>query len=102
MHRALCNLISNAYRHTPETGQVDITIADGMIEVQDTGTGIPESHLPHVQERFYRVDASRSRKAGGTGLGLSIVQSIAAAHGGDVTIKSIEGAGTTVTISFSA
>lgn len=102
MHRALCNLISNAYRHTPETGQVDITIADGTIEVKDTGTGIPESHLPHVQERFYRVDASRSRKAGGTGLGLSIVQSIAAAHGGDVTIKSIEGAGTTVTISFSS
>lgn len=102
IHRALCNLISNAYRHTPETGQVSITIADGTIEVRDNGSGIPESHLPHVQERFYRVDASRSRKAGGTGLGLSIVQSIAAAHGGDVAIKSIEGAGTTVTIYFSA
>ena len=102
MHRALCNLISNAYRHTPETGSVSINVDSSTISVTDNGSGIPESHLPHVQERFYRVDASRSRKAGGTGLGLSIVQSIAAAHGGDVAIASIEGAGTTVTISFSA
>ena len=102
MHRALCNLISNAYRHTPESGVVSISVSQTAICVQDNGCGIPESHLPHVQERFYRVDASRSRKAGGTGLGLSIVQSIAAAHGGDVAIQSIEGAGTTVTISFSA
>lgn len=102
MHRALCNLISNAYRHTPESGSVSINVDGSTISVTDNGSGIPESHLPHVQERFYRVDASRSRKAGGTGLGLSIVQSIAAAHGGDVAITSTEGAGTTVTISFSA
>ena len=102
MHRALCNLISNAYRHTPESGNVNITVTQTAFIVQDTGVGIPETHLPHVQERFYRVDASRTRKAGGTGLGLSIVQSIAAAHGGDVAIQSIEGAGTTVTISFFA
>jgi signal transduction histidine kinase len=102
MHRALCNLISNAYRHTPESGNVNITVTQTAFIVQDTGVGIPETHLPHVQERFYRVDASRARKAGGTGLGLSIVQSIAASHGGDVAIQSIEGAGTTVTISFSA
>lgn len=102
MHRALCNLISNAYRHTPESGVVSISVSQTAICVQDNGCGIPESHLPHVQERFYRVDASRSRKAGGTGLGLSIVQSIAASHGGDVAIQSIEGTGTTVTISFSA
>jgi signal transduction histidine kinase len=102
MHRALCNLISNAYRHTPESGNVNITVTQTAFIVQDTGVGIPETHLPHVQERFYRVDASRTRKAGGTGLGLSIVQTIAAAHGGDVAIQSIEGAGTTVTISFSA
>jgi signal transduction histidine kinase len=101
MHRALCNLISNAYRHTPESGNVNITVTQTAFIVQDTGVGIPETHLPHVQERFYRVDASRARKAGGTGLGLSIVQSIAASHGGDVAIQSIEGAGTTVTISFS-
>ena len=100
MHRAFCNLISNAYRHTPESGMVTISVSQTAICVQDNGCGIPESHLPHVQERFYRVDASRSRKAGGTGLGLSIVQSIAAAHGGDVTIDSIEGAGTTVTLTF--
>jgi len=102
MHRALCNLINNAYRHTPESGNVNITVTQTAFIVQDTGVGIPETHLPHVQERFYRVDASRTRKAGGTGLGLSIVQSIAAAHGGDVAIQSIEGAGTTVTISFFA
>ena len=102
IHRAVCNLISNAYRHTPETGNVTITVTQTSIKVQDTGCGIPESHLPHVQERFYRVDASRSRKAGGTGLGLSIVQSIAAAHGGDVAISSIEGDGTTITLSFTA
>ena len=81
---------------------MSINVDGSTISVTDNGSGIPESHLPHVQERFYRVDASRSRKAGGTGLGLSIVQSIAAAHGGDVAIESIEGAGTTVTISFSA
>ena len=102
IHRAICNLISNAYRHTPETGNVTITVTQTSIKVQDTGCGIPESHLPHVQERFYRVDASRSRKAGGTGLGLSIVQSIAAAHGGVVAISSIEGDGTTITLSFTA
>jgi signal transduction histidine kinase len=102
IHRAICNLISNAYRHTPETGNVTITVTQTSIKVQDTGCGIPESHLPHVQERFYRVDASRSRKAGGTGLGFSLVQSIAAAHGGDVSISSIEGDGTTITLSFTA
>lgn len=100
IHRALCNLISNAYRHTPESGNVTITVTETAINVRDNGCGIPENHLPHVQERFYRADASRSRKAGGTGLGLSIVQSIAAAHGGDVAIDSKVGHGTSVTLTF--
>ena len=66
------------------------------ILVEDGGPGIPTAHLERVFERFYRVDAARSREAGGTGLGLSIVKHLLAAHGGDVGIESRVGEGTTV------
>jgi signal transduction histidine kinase len=69
-----------------------------QIEVSDSGNGIPEEHLNHVFERFYRVDASRSRSDGGTGLGLSICRSICEVHGGSILIASRLNEGTTVTV----
>ncbi|TMF44059.1 MAG: cell wall metabolism sensor histidine kinase WalK, partial [Chloroflexi bacterium] len=69
-----------------------------ILEVSDSGIGIAVEHLPHLGERFYRVDKARSREAGGTGLGLSIAQGIANAHGGTLTLTSIPDQGTTVTL----
>ena len=66
--------------------------------MQDTGVGIPSEALPHLFERFYRVDNARARASGGSGLGLAIVQAIVEAHGGALTVASAPGAGTCVTI----
>ncbi|MDO8750042.1 MAG: ATP-binding protein [Dehalococcoidia bacterium] len=97
--QVLSNLVDNAIKFTPEHGQVTITanVAGRMVEVavRDTGIGIPEEHLPHIFERFYKVDPSR--RDGGTGLGLAIVKHIVQAHGGEVSAESKEGAGTTFT-----
>jgi signal transduction histidine kinase len=71
-----------------------------LLEVSDTGIGIAAEHLPHLGERFYRVDKARSREAGGTGLGLSIARSIAVAHGGTLTLTSIPQQGTTVILTL--
>lgn len=71
-----------------------------LLEVSDTGIGIAAEHLSHLGERFYRVDKARSREAGGTGLGLSIVRSIAATHGGTLTLTSIPDQGTTATLTL--
>jgi two-component system sensor histidine kinase BaeS len=85
----LSNLISNALRHTPEGGQVVLTMemAPAQVEViiRDSGQGIPIESLPHVFERFYRADRSRSRAEGGTGLGLAIARKLAEAHGGTLS-----------------
>ena len=98
----LYNLIDNGIKYNKEGGSVAINLKrvdSGLCEisVSDTGIGIPEQHQPRVFERFYRVDASRSKKTGGTGLGLSIVKHITEFHGGRVELKSSEGIGTTVT-----
>jgi two-component system phosphate regulon sensor histidine kinase PhoR len=97
----LLNLIDNAVKYT-DKGSVTVRLGmrDGKlaIEVQDTGSGIEADHLPHVFERFYVADKSRSKKLGGTGLGLSIVKHIVLAHEGTVSIKSRLGEGTTVTV----
>jgi signal transduction histidine kinase len=71
------------------------------VDVSDTGCGIPPEHLPHVFDRFYRVDRARSSAPGGVGLGLAIVKSIAALHGGSVRIRSSVERGTSVTLTFS-
>src|SRR5437667_9123581 len=81
----------------PKGGKVTITVvqrdAHAVLEVADTGLGISANDLPHVFDRFYRADKTRSRQMGGTGLGLSIVRSICLGHGGQVTVNSTEGRG---------
>jgi len=100
--RLFRNLLDNAVHYTAADGRIIVTAhADPghvVITVQDTGTGIAPEHLPHLGERFYRVDASRTRPTGGTGLGLSICRSIVAAHGGTLAFESTPGVGTTVTV----
>ena len=100
--RVLLNLLENADRHTPPDGSVLLFVRregpDAVFSVEDTGEGIPAEHLPHVRERFYRVDAGRDRTRGGTGLGLAICQSIVAAHAGRLEIESEVGRGTRVTV----
>ncbi|MFT3783453.1 MAG: ATP-binding protein [Nibricoccus sp.] len=92
------NLIDNALKYTPKGTLIEVssTIRDGKIQVtvRDNGPGIPEVDLPHIFERFYRVDKGRSREKGGTGLGLSIVKHIVQLHGGQVSVTSKLGEGT--------
>jgi heavy metal sensor kinase len=100
--RLFTNLLENAVRHTPPEGTVTVSaMVDAMsvtVTVTDTGEGIAPEHLPHLGERFYRVDAARSAGTGGTGLGLAICRSITEAHGGRMTIESKVGEGTAVRI----
>ena len=96
----LLNLADNALRHTPADGTVTLAALPSGFSVSDTGVGIAPEHLPHLTERFYRVDSSRARKDGGTGLGLAICDSLARAHGGTLEIQSREGHGTTVTLTL--
>ena len=100
--RVLNNLIGNALRHTPAQGRVSVQVrrtGRGVeVTVSDTGEGIRAEDLPHVFERFYRGDASRSRNRGaGAGLGLAIARSIVQAHSGDITVESRAGGGTRFT-----
>lgn len=96
------NLIDNALRHTPSGGSVTVELDangnDAIMRVRDTGVGIPYRDLPHIFERFYVVDRSRTRESGGAGLGLAIVKGIVEAHGGTVSTESMLGAGTVFTI----
>ncbi len=104
LRQILTNLFDNALRYTPENGRIRVATRRGrgetVLSVADTGSGIPSEHLPRVFERFYRVDASRSRQEGGTGLGLAIVKHLVEAHGGRVTVESELGRGTTVLLYF--
>ncbi len=92
--QVLGNLLDNALRHTPAGGTVTISATasprTGGVElsVADTGDGIAAEHLPHVFERFYRVDAARDRAHGGSGIGLAIAKALAEAHGGQLTVTS--------------
>ncbi len=97
LKQVVVNLVDNAIKYTPAGGRVEVRITqeDGhaLLEVKDTGVGIPAQALPHIFERFYRVDKARSRAIGGTGLGLAIVKSICTAHGGQVNVESTENKG---------
>src|ERR1700759_2335667 len=99
---ALRNLLENAVAYSPERTRVVVSLnrSDGHAElsVADQGIGIPERDLERIFERFYRVDPARSRATGGTGLGLAIVKHVMLAHAGRVTVRSIEGTGSTFTL----
>jgi two-component system sensor histidine kinase SenX3 len=107
---ALGNLVDNAVRYGPEASRVVVTsnlVGSGPsavveISVTDEGPGISAAERDRIFERFYRVDAARSRETGGTGLGLSIVKHVAAGHGGEVTVWSAEGTGSTFTLRLPA
>jgi two-component system sensor histidine kinase SenX3 len=100
---ALRNLLENAVAYSPERTRVVVSLKknnDGNAELSviDQGIGIPERDLERIFERFYRVDPARSRATGGTGLGLAIVKHVMAAHNGRVTVRSVEGSGSTFTL----
>ena len=101
---AVSNLVSNAVSYSPEGSTVVVsTRAEPTaveIAVTDQGIGIPASEIDRIFERFYRVDPARHRSTGGTGLGLSIVKHVAASHGGDVRVWSVEGQGSTFTLTL--
>ena len=106
LEQALVNLIDNAIKYSPEKRQVEIraTIetSEVIIEIQDQGSGIDTRHLDRIFERFYRVDAARSRKLGGTGLGLAIVKHIIQSHGGTVSVESNMNTGSKFMLKFPA
>lgn len=99
---AVGNLVENAAKYSDEGGVVTVSAAASgdhvELVVADTGIGIPARDLDRVFERFYRVDRARSRATGGTGLGLAIVRHVATNHGGEVTVQSVEGEGSTFTL----
>jgi len=100
--QVLRNLLSNALRHTPAGQQVavrvEVTGSQVLLSVADTGTGIAAQDLPHVFDRFYRGNKSRGRRVGSAGLGLAIARQLVRAHGGEISVESAEGAGTTFTV----
>ena len=103
VRQVVSNLLENAIRYTNEGGVTieSRRVANGVwIDVRDTGIGIAPEHLPRIFERFYRVDAGRSREQGGTGLGLAIVRHLVDAHGGRVEASSVVGQGTTIGVLF--
>jgi two-component system phosphate regulon sensor histidine kinase PhoR len=101
LEQMFINIIDNAVNYTEE-GKIEISLKKEdkklSVEIEDTGAGIPEEHIPRVFERFYVVDKSRSRSLGGTGLGLSIVKHIAQQHSGEVKVESTLGKGTKFTV----
>jgi signal transduction histidine kinase len=109
IEQVIGNLLSNAIRHTPENGNISVSLKAEkstagknqlVILVTDTGEGISPEHLPHIFERFYRVETSRSRRDGGAGLGLAIVKQMVEAHGGQVRVESQPGKGSTFWVSL--
>jgi two-component system phosphate regulon sensor histidine kinase PhoR len=109
LEQVVFNLLDNALAYTPTGGSVVLHLSEeetteageeearptAVLEISDTGIGIPQADLPRIFERFYRVDKARSRAEGGTGLGLAIVKHIVESHGGHVQVKSEVGQGTT-------
>src|SRR5205823_92857 len=102
LRHVVYNLVDNAIKYTPPGGTVNISVAaldhKVRLTVEDNGIGIPPEHVPHVFDRFYRVDKARNRAEGGAGLGLSIVQSIVSAHGGTIELSSLPDRGTTFAV----
>ena len=104
LHRLAVILLDNAIKYAGTGGAVTLRLAaagsQAVLTVHNTGTPIPPDRLPHIFERFYRVDKSRSKATGGTGLGLAIVKHIAVLHGARIDLESTVGTGTTIRIIF--
>jgi two-component system phosphate regulon sensor histidine kinase PhoR len=104
IHSAFSNLVDNAAKYTPPEGSVEmrwwVDEEGAHFSVTDTGIGIPAEHIPRLTERFYRVDAGRSRATGGSGLGLAIVKHVLQRHGARLDIESTIGSGSTFTVHF--
>lgn len=104
IEQILINITSNAIKYTPDGGRISLRLHDlgdrAEITITDNGVGIPEEDIPHLFERFYRVEKGRSSDKGGTGLGLAIAKEFAVAHGGDIRVSSIVGKGTTFTVTL--
>ncbi|MBQ9300801.1 MAG: HAMP domain-containing protein [Clostridia bacterium] len=102
LQQVVYNLMENAFKYTQEGGTVWVTLQrsgrSAVLRVQDNGPGIAAEHLPHIFDRFYRVDKARSRDAGGTGLGLAIVHQLVMLHGGEIHAESEVGKGTAFTV----
>lgn len=104
IEQILINITSNAIKYTPDGGRISLRLHDlgdrAEITITDNGVGIPEEDIPHLFERFYRVEKARSSDKGGTGLGLAIAKEFAVAHGGGIRVSSIVGKGTTFTVTL--
>ena len=102
--QVMYNLTDNAIKYTPDGGTITVTLSQtatqAVFSVKDTGMGISEEDLTHIFDRFYRVDKARSRESGGTGLGLSIVRQLVTLHGGQITVDSTPGHGSTFTVTL--
>ena len=102
--RCLGNLISNAFKFTPRGGKVALTVAavddNVVVTVSDTGAGISAEQLPHIFDKFYQADNQAAAATKGTGLGLAIAREIVEAHGGQITVESRVGEGTTFVVTL--
>jgi signal transduction histidine kinase len=104
LRQMFLNIISNAIKYSHEGGRLEIglklTDDFAIVAINDSGIGIPEEHIAHIFDRFYRVDKARNRMDGGTGLGLAIVKWIAEAHGGNITVTSEVNKGSSFSVSL--
>lgn len=104
LEQCFLNLLTNAIHYSPESTYIEIIMTQVesqiIIQLKDYGTGIPKQDLPHIFEKFYRVDRARTRHSGGTGLGLAIVKATIEAHDGTISVDSVEEIGTTFTITL--
>ena len=104
LRQLFTNILENAVRYTPADGKISISLlekeSNAVVSISDTGIGIPPEHLPHIFERFYRVDKARARADGGVGLGLAIAKIIVESHKGKIEVESEVGKGTTFIVSI--
>lgn len=104
LRQLFLNILENAVRYTPSGGSISCSVVKkgetAIVDISDTGIGIPPEHLPHIFERFYRVDKARSRAEGGVGLGLAIAKYIAEVHGGRIEVESKVGVGSTFSVAL--
>ena len=105
LRQALINLIDNAIKYSPAEAEILVRVAAGkdnqlIVEVVDRGPGVPQEHRSRIFDRFYRVDSARSREWGGAGLGLAIAQWAVEVHGGQITLQSVEGQGSTFRVAL--